>query len=123
MQYVDGAYTQYFNRSRDRDGPLFRGRYRSVEVTHAGHWAVLTRYIHLNPVVGGFVRRPEDYRWSSYRAYVGLERSPAWLQTEYVLTTLFADRSGDEYRRFVMRDPEDELSVPLVPDPECPLIQ
>jgi REP-associated tyrosine transposase len=26
------------------------------------------RYIELNPVRGGIVRRPEDFRWSSYRA-------------------------------------------------------
>ncbi len=120
MHYVDGAYTQYFNRSRDRDGPLFRGRYRSVEVTHAGHWAELTRYIHLNPVEGGFVRQPEEYRWSSYRFYIGIDRTPSWLQTDYVLNTLFGDGSPEAYRRFTMREDENALSVPLVPDPERP---
>jgi len=28
-------------------------------------------YIHLNPVRGGLVERPEDYRWSSVRYWMG----------------------------------------------------
>lgn len=33
----------------------------------------LARYIVLNPVRARMVERPEDYRWSSYRATVGLK--------------------------------------------------
>lgn len=32
-------------------------------------------YCHNNPVVRGLVKSPEDYRWSSYRAYLGKEDS------------------------------------------------
>jgi putative transposase len=27
------------------------------------------RYIHRNPVIEGLVAKPEDWEWSSYRAY------------------------------------------------------
>ena len=30
MRHLDGLYTQYFNRTYRRDGPLFRGRYRAI---------------------------------------------------------------------------------------------
>src|SRR5260370_30092700 len=33
----------------------------------------LVRYIHLNPVRARIVNKPEDYEYSSHRAYVGLE--------------------------------------------------
>ena len=29
----------------------------------------MNRYIHLNPIKAKLVKSPEDYRWSSYRAY------------------------------------------------------
>jgi putative transposase len=28
-------------------------------------------YCHFNPVKSGLVNRPEDWKWSSYRAYQG----------------------------------------------------
>lgn len=30
MRYLDGVYTQRINRMMNRDGPLFRGRYKSI---------------------------------------------------------------------------------------------
>src|SRR5688500_8335144 len=32
MRHIDGVYTQRLNRSRRRDGPLFRGRFKSILV-------------------------------------------------------------------------------------------
>ena len=37
----------------------------------------LVRYIHLNPVRAKMVRRPQDFPYSSHRAYLGLDE--AWL--------------------------------------------
>ena len=44
----------------------------------------MVRYIHLNPVRAGMVTRPEDYPWSSHRAYLGKEILP-WLTTDWTL--------------------------------------
>lgn len=35
----------------------------------------VSRYIHLNPVGARIVERPQDYRWSSYKAYLRDEKS------------------------------------------------
>ncbi len=44
------------------------------------------RYMHRNPVVRGLVQRPEDWEWSSFRAYacgeVGLVRVKDWSKLE-----------------------------------------
>src|SRR5258708_14683205 len=40
------------------------------------------RYVDLNPVRARMVRKPEAWAWSSYRAHVGLEDSPVWLDTD-----------------------------------------
>jgi hypothetical protein len=37
------------------------------------------------------VARPEEYRWSSYRATVGLEPAPEWLTTRWVLQQFGAE--------------------------------
>ncbi len=62
----------------------------------------LVRYIHLNPVRSGIVRRPEDYPWSGHRVYLGLEIIP-WLTTAWVLSMFSGrtDRARRAYREFV----------------------
>lgn len=39
------------------------------------------RYVDLNPVRAGLVKRPQDWNWSSYRAHVGLGEQPLWLDS------------------------------------------
>jgi len=65
MRHLNGVYTQRFNRRQHRDGPLFRGRFRSRLVQHELYASALVTYIHDNPVRAGLVGRPEEYRWSS----------------------------------------------------------
>ena len=90
MRHINGVYTQFFNRSEGRDGPLFRGRYKAVLVDAGAYWVELSRYIHRNSVEAGLVDALEDYPWSSYPAYVGLVGTPDWLMTSEVL----ADRKS-----------------------------
>jgi hypothetical protein len=102
MRHLDGVYTQRFNRRERTDGPLFRGRYRSVLIDEDSHLASVSRYIHLNPVEAGIVAQPEDHRESSYRAYVGLGRRPAWLNVTETLSRFEPGDARKNYRRFVM---------------------
>lgn len=74
MQYLNGRYAQWVNWSRDERGHLFDGRYHSVLVESEGHALELHRYIALNPVRAKLVPSPEEWRWSSFRAVLGLER-------------------------------------------------
>ena len=41
----------------------------------------LCRYVELNPVRAGIVAAAGDWPWSSYRAHVGTNDSPEWLDT------------------------------------------
>jgi len=47
---VNGVYTQRYNRKHGEDGPLFRGRFKSVLVQDNVHLPGVVRYIHLNPI-------------------------------------------------------------------------
>jgi len=85
MRHINGAYTTYFNVKRGRSGHLFQGRYKAILVDIDECAKELSRYIHLNPVRARIVKAPEEYKWSSYRFYIGKEKSPKWLQRNLIL--------------------------------------
>ena len=70
MAHINGAYTSYFNKKRDRAGHLFQGRYKAIVVEADEYAKELSRYIHLNPVRAGIVKMPEEYKWSNYCYYI-----------------------------------------------------
>jgi REP element-mobilizing transposase RayT len=112
MQYVGSGYGGYMQRRHDWIGHVFAGRYKSICVQKERYLATLSRYIHLNPVRAGKVRRPEEYPWSSYRCYVGMKKQPAWLNVEWTLRRYSVRRSEAEarYKAFVQQgiaDPDD----------------
>jgi len=103
MRHINGAYTTYFNVKRKRAGHLFQGRYKAILVEADEYAEELSRYIHLNPVRAGIVERPEDYIWSSYRAYIGQEKAPEWLATDFILAYFDKKISSarKKYQKFV----------------------
>lgn len=68
MQSLGRRYAQYFNRSYQRSGALWEGRYKSSLVDTERYLLACYRYIELNPVRAGIARVPEDYPYSSYHA-------------------------------------------------------
>jgi putative transposase len=76
MQRLLTAYSQYHNRKYRKSGHLLQGRYKAILCQSDQYLAELVRYIHLNPVRARMVRRAQDFRYSSHRAYMGLDESP-----------------------------------------------
>ncbi|MCW8972309.1 MAG: transposase [Gammaproteobacteria bacterium] len=101
MRHINGLYTQYFNRSTRRDGPLFRGRYKAILVDADAYWLQLSRYIHRNPLEAGLIDSLERYHWSSYPDYIGKRRPPAWLTTDYVLNAIGKRSRHARYKAYV----------------------
>lgn len=85
MRHVNGLYTQWFNRLHGRDGPLFRGRYKSILVDEDAYLVELLRYIHRNPVEAGLVSDPEQHKWSGHRGYVKNLKDLGWLTTHRLM--------------------------------------
>jgi REP element-mobilizing transposase RayT len=91
MKWMNGKYAQWFNRRHGRSGHLFQGRFKGFLVEKESHLMALIRYVALNPVRARMVERPEQYRWSSYRATAGLEEVPPWLTVTWALTPFGLD--------------------------------
>jgi len=78
IQRLHTAFAQWLNRTLGRIGPVFSERYRDVPVVPEATPVVIA-YGHNNPVRAGVVVEASHSRWTSHRAYVGLDEPPAWL--------------------------------------------
>ena len=81
MRYINGVYSQAFNRRHGKVGHLFQGRFKAILVDRDAYLVEVCRYVELNPIRARCVDDPRQWRWSSYRAHVGLDQPPCWLDT------------------------------------------
>jgi REP element-mobilizing transposase RayT len=112
MRHINGVYTQRYNRLKGTDGPLFRGRFKSILIESDAYLAELTRYIHRNPVETKppMVKRLEHYEWSSYPAYLNMTASPEWLYREETYALLGYHQRYKGYRTFVELGVDEEIA-------------
>lgn len=88
MTGVVTGYTVSFNIRHRRSGHVTQGRYGARLVAGDDYLFKLSRYVHLNTVqVKSWREQALDerlahlraYPWSSFRAYVGLDRRQEWV--------------------------------------------
>ncbi len=101
MRRVGSEYTLNFNRRHRRDGALFRGRFRSSQITSDDYLLAVSRYIHRNPLEAGIAASNISAPWTSCRWFYGADNAPEWLHTQQVL-----DIAGgrDAYIHYVEHD-------------------
>ena len=118
MQYLNSTYAQWFNVRHKRVGHVLQGRFASKVVDNHAYLITALRYIARNPVTAERARRPEDWRWSSYRGVIGLEPAAPFLHLEPVwnaFNTADAAVGASRFRQFVDAGPSDEeLGVELL---------
>ena len=105
MRHVNGVYTQTYNRRHGVVGHLFQGCFKAILVEEESYFLEVCRYVDLNPVRPGMVKRPQDWAWSSYRARTGRGEAPAWLD------------SGARHRRLAPRAPRRATALRRVRGP------
>ena len=103
MRWLNGVYTQRFNRRHERVGHVLQGRFRAILVERDSYLLELARYIVLNPVRAGLASAPGGWRWSSYQATTGEKPAPRWLSVNAILEQFGNDASAAQghYRQFV----------------------
>jgi putative transposase len=114
MHYINGSYTNYINIKKRRSGHLFQGRYKAILVDQDRYLLGLSRYLHLNPVRAKMVERPEDYPYSSYRAYIS--RNKKDIVYRDLILDMMAKTEKDatyRYKNFVGRAIGLEIDNPL----------
>jgi putative transposase len=104
MHWLNSAYAGWFNRTYGRSGHLYQGRFKAFLIDKEAYFAEVLRYVVLNPVRAKMVERPEQYKWSSYRATAGLEKAPEWCDLDAVLQLFGGEWEPAQagYRDFVL---------------------
>jgi putative transposase len=109
MRQFNITYTGYYNRRHHRSGHLYQGRYKSILVDKDAYLAVLSRYIHTNPVrvkAMEKVTREEKisylatYPWSSLPGYLRKRDKEGFIDYTLVLSPYGGDtdRGRHAYR-------------------------
>jgi len=76
MRRIKQAYAAHHARRHDRTGHLWEGRFKSFLIESDAYLLTCGIYIGLNPIRAGIVAEPEEYKWSSHRAYTTAMSNP-----------------------------------------------
>jgi REP element-mobilizing transposase RayT len=92
MAELKQRFTTWYNRRHDREGTVWRGRFKSVLVEDdPGSLRSMAAYIDLNPIRAGLVSDPLCYRWSGYA-----EAAAGGELAQHGLRTLVRGEMGDD---------------------------
>jgi len=92
FQRIGASYVYWYNRKYDRTGHLFQARFKSEVVETDIYLFAVLRYIHQNPLKARMVTRLEDYAWSSYGEYLGLNTN-RYVDKDFILMLFNEDRN------------------------------
>lgn len=85
MRHVNGVYTQRYNRKHNRDGTLFRGRYKAILIQAEGYLIHVVKYVHCNPLKAKIANNLNNYKWSSHPSYLKGKSDSEWLDINNLL--------------------------------------
>lgn len=96
------SHSLYMNKKYGLDGHLFKARFKMEACPSDEVLKWQLRYIHRNAVRAGMVASPEEWPWSSHRAYCGTEMPG--ISVDFILSLFSPDRARavELYREFVM---------------------
>jgi len=95
------TYGHKFNSRYRRTGAVYQGRFRVKPVPNDSNLLQVARYIHLNPVVAGLVKKPEQWPNSDYHDYVLSGRIASFQITNSNLLLSYFRTKRVGYREFV----------------------
>ncbi|MBC8476338.1 MAG: transposase, partial [Gammaproteobacteria bacterium] len=76
MRQLNGVYTQHYNRRHLGEGPVFRGRFKSIVFEKDLYLLAICLQVLLNPFRISGQASLEKYRFGSYLALIGEGSSP-----------------------------------------------
>jgi REP element-mobilizing transposase RayT len=121
MQWLNSMFVSEYNRIHGRQGVLVERRYWHRLIEDPADVPFVVSYVLMNPVVGGQCEHPEDYRWSSYRATIGLDPHDGITACDEVLRAVAGTNDGRDlpraiavtkFREFVTNQPQNGFTHP-----------
>lgn len=100
MQQLEGRYAEYYNCRHHVVGHLYQGRFIGVVIESDLHLFTAAWYIFSNPLKAGFVKRAQDWKWSSYSATIGISPVPKYLTISWLEVLFPASTLAESQRLF-----------------------
>lgn len=113
IAYLNSQYAQYSNRRYGRTGHLFGERFVPILIDTGLYLRVAIAYVLNNPVAAGYVESAAEWKWSSYRATMGMEVAPSYLCLDW-LDSSFPSASRSESQALFER----YINAPTVAEAE-----
>lgn len=101
MRHLNSMYTKKFNKDEGRDGPLLRGRYKSIVISGVKYFLQVSAYIHLNPFEAKIVQKPDEFLWSSFNGYFDDSKRERWLVIDKTLNHFKDPDKHLKYKKYV----------------------
>jgi putative transposase len=79
MRWLQTEYSRWTNQRHGHSGHLYRQHFDGRPVESDEHLHTVLRYVDLNALDIDGIDEPAQWPWGSYRAHVGLEHPPAYL--------------------------------------------
>ncbi|NLU08286.1 MAG: transposase [Clostridiales bacterium] len=97
---LNSIYAKFFNNKYNYLGHLYQKRYFSELIRSDLQMLETSRYIHLNPIKANMVKKPDEYKWSSYSMYIGKEKERL-INSQKILAYFKKDNQRELYGKFV----------------------
>lgn len=121
MCALESRFAQYSNWRHGHVGHLFQGPFKAVVIDDDLHLFTALWYVFYNPVEAGLVKKPEQWRWSTYAATAGFTPRPQFLSLSW-LTTLFPAETLETSQRLFrrcMEAPDPIAAYLIAQDPDA----
>ena len=82
MRHLNGIYAQRYNRSKNTDESLFRGRYKAVMIEPGTYLLNVSRHIYLNTAIAGLMHLAEDSNGPVFEHIIGMELIPEHMHSK-----------------------------------------
>lgn len=101
MRRTTIAYAMYAKEKYNRSGTLFQGKFKNVLVDSDAQLQQLSKYIHRNPAEILGSEPLQNYKYSSYPYFIGIEPPPDWLKINEILAFFSKTNAYQNYKKFV----------------------
>ncbi len=86
------SYAKYINKKYKRVGHIFQDQFKAVLIENDPQLMWTSAYIHMNSVKDKLVKKPENYKWSSYQDFVSDRNLP--IMSKKLLIETFGDKKS-----------------------------
>lgn len=102
MASLNTSYSMHFNKKYNRSGHLYDNRFHSNIIEKENYLLMAVRYINLNPVNAGIVKKADDYFWCSHRNYLK-DGKDFLIDKDFVLNILAGPKESkaEKYKKFI----------------------